>query len=103
MFKDIELSKDIMAAFNESQKAQIQLPKFDFNVFVLTSGYWPTYPLSKMLLPHDLLECQRVFSDFYLSKHSGRRLTWQNSLGHCIINAQFPKVKFNVSLISGRA
>ena len=29
--------------------------------------------------------------DFYLSKHSGRRLVWHNSLGSCVIKAQFPK------------
>lgn len=29
--------------------------------------------------------------DFYLSKHSGRRLVWHNSLGSCVIKAHFPK------------
>ena len=33
----------------------------------------------------------QVFSDFYLSKHSGRRLAWQHSLGQCIVRAHFPK------------
>ena len=33
----------------------------------------------------------QVFKDFYLSKHSGRQLAWQNMLGHCIVRAQFPK------------
>ncbi len=31
----------------------------------------------------------QVFKDFYLSKHSGRRLAWQNSLGTCVLKAQF--------------
>lgn len=35
-----------------------------------------------------LLHCQ-VFKDFYLSKHSGRRLVWYNSLGTCVIKARF--------------
>ena len=34
---------------------------------------------------------QEVFKDFYLSKHSGRRLMWQNSLGHCVLKAEFSK------------
>lgn len=34
---------------------------------------------------------QAVFKDFYLSKHSGRRLVWHNSLGTCVLRAQFPK------------
>ena len=33
---------------------------------------------------------QAVFKDFYLSKHSGRRLVWHNSLGSCVLRAQFP-------------
>ena len=32
-----------------------------------------------------------MFKDFYLSKHSGRRLMWQNSLGHCVLKAEFSK------------
>ena len=34
---------------------------------------------------------QTVFKDFYLSKHSGRRLVWHNSLGTCVVKAHFPK------------
>ena len=34
---------------------------------------------------------QTVFKDFYLSKHSGRRLVWHNSLGTCVVKAYFPK------------
>lgn len=34
-----------------------------------------------------------IFKEFYLSKYSGRRLMWQNSLGHCVLKADFPKGK----------
>ncbi|KAF3628237.1 Cullin-4A [Capsicum annuum] len=34
-----------------------------------------------------------IFKEFYLSKYSGRRLMWQNSLGHCVLKAEFPKGK----------
>jgi len=36
---------------------------------------------------------QEIFKEFYLSKYSGRRLMWQNSLGHCVLKANFPKGK----------
>lgn len=36
---------------------------------------------------------QDIFKEFYLSKYSGRRLMWQNSLGHCVLKADFPKGK----------
>lgn len=28
-----------------------------------------------------------------MSKYSGRRLMWQNSLGHCVLKAEFPRGK----------
>ena len=36
---------------------------------------------------------QEIFKNFYLSKYNGRRLMWQNSLGQCTPQAQFPKGK----------
>ena len=32
------------------------------------------------------------FKTFYLSKHSGRKLQWQPSLGHCVIRSSFINV-----------
>ena len=36
---------------------------------------------------------QEAFEKFYLSKHQGRRLAWQNSLGHATVKAQFGEGK----------
>ncbi|KAI8908337.1 ubiquitin-protein ligase, Cullin 4 [Gorgonomyces haynaldii] len=91
MFKDVEVSKDIMLSFRESARVQEKLGKFEVNVAVLTAGFWPTYPVTEMILPPQFIQCQQVFADFYLSKHNGRRLTWQNSLGHCSLRGVFPK------------
>uniref|UniRef100_A0A6N2K7S9 Cullin family profile domain-containing protein n=1 Tax=Salix viminalis TaxID=40686 RepID=A0A6N2K7S9_SALVM len=55
--------------------------------------YWPTYPPMDVRLPHELNVYQDIFKEFYLSKYSGRRLMWQNSLGHCVLKAEFPKGK----------
>lgn len=48
---------------------------------------------------------QTVFKDFYLSKHSGRRLVWHNSLGTCVVKAYFPKgtKELSVSLFQVRS
>jgi len=61
------------------------------SVHILTSGYWPTYPILEAKLPQELTQYQTVFKDFYLSKHSGRRLVWHNSLGTCTVRAHFAK------------
>eukprot|EP00891_Asterochloris_glomerata_P003718 jgi/Astpho2/3718/fgenesh1_pm.00060_%23_12_t len=92
MFKDMDLSRDIMASFKQSSSVKQRLGQaIDMNVSILTSGYWPSYPLYEARLPDELTRHQQVFKDFYLSKHSGRRLVWHNSLGHCVLKAQFPK------------
>ena len=38
-----------------------------------------------------MARAQEVFKAFYLSKHNGRNLKWQNSLGLCVLAANFPK------------
>ena len=45
-----------------------------------------------------------MFKDFYLSKHSGRRLVWHNSLGTCVLKARFEKgaKELSVSLFQVR-
>nr|DAD37573.1 TPA_asm: hypothetical protein HUJ06_008214 [Nelumbo nucifera] len=94
MFKDIELSKEINESFKQSSQARTKLPSgIEISVHVLTTGYWPTYPPMDVRLPHELNVYQDIFKEFYLSKYSGRRLMWQNSLGHCVLKAEFPKGK----------
>nr|BAB08502.1 cullin [Arabidopsis thaliana] len=94
MFKDIELSKEINESFKQSSQARTKLPSgIEMSVHVLTTGYWPTYPPMDVKLPHELNVYQDIFKEFYLSKYSGRRLMWQNSLGHCVLKADFSKGK----------
>lgn len=92
MFKDIDLSQDIMVQFRQSPQFQDRLPpNMELNVSVLTTGYWPTYTPMEVRLPEELTVCQDLFKEFYISKHNGRRLMWQSSLGHCVMRVQFPK------------
>jgi len=92
MFKDIDLSRDIMNSFRSSATARAKLPPgIEMNVHVLTTGYWPTYTPMEVRMPVELSQYQDIFKDFYLSKHSGRRLMWQCSLGHCVLKSRFPK------------
>ncbi|GFS43136.1 cullin4 [Actinidia rufa] len=94
MFKDIELSKEINESFKQSSQARTKLPSgIEMSVHVLTTGHWPTYPPMDVSFPQELNLYQDIFKEFYLSKYSGRRLMWQNSLGHCVLKAEFPKGK----------
>ncbi|GAB4840631.1 hypothetical protein Ancab_021398 [Ancistrocladus abbreviatus] len=91
MFKDIELSKEINESFKQSSQARTLPSGIEMSVHVLTTGYWPTYPPMDVQLPSELTFYQDIFKSFYLSKYHGRRLMWQNSLGHCVLKADFPK------------
>lgn len=87
MFKDVDLSHDVMTGFRQAPIAASA--GVDMSVNVLTSGFWPSYPVSECVLPEELSSSQNVFKDFYLSKHTGRRLVWYNSLATCLLKAKF--------------
>lgn len=89
MFKDVDLSKEISSSF-KATLSQNALHGTDPSVTVLTAGFWPSYPQLDIALPEEIKACQDAFTDFYLSKHSGRRLQWQHILGHCTLRARFP-------------
>lgn len=60
MFKDMELSKDIMLAFKQSTTAG----NIDLTVNVLTMGYWPTYPIFEVILPEEVGHARRHYRRF---------------------------------------
>ena len=86
MFKDIDLSREIMTSFRQMFEEDTSL---EMNVNVITAGCWPSYPSVDAKLPEELARLQDKFQNFYLGKHSGRKLTWQNSQGHCVLKARF--------------
>uniref|UniRef100_UPI00358F8003 cullin-4A-like isoform X1 n=1 Tax=Myxine glutinosa TaxID=7769 RepID=UPI00358F8003 len=89
MFKDMELSKDIMIQFKQYVQNQSEPCSIELTVNILTMGYWPTYTPMEVHLPSEMVKLQEVFKTFYLGKHSGRKLQWQPSLGHCVLRAEF--------------
>jgi cullin-4 len=81
MLKDIDISREIQSC------------GFDFNILVLTEGYWPTYTTVQPALPDKIARQIEVFKVFYHSRYSGRKLTWQHALSHCVVKGVFPKAK----------
>ncbi|ELT94808.1 hypothetical protein CAPTEDRAFT_227595 [Capitella teleta] len=101
MFKDMELSKDIMLAFKQHM-THVEAPGIsELTVNILTMGYWPTYTPMEVNLPEAMVKYQAIFKKFYLGKHSGRKLQWQPTLGHCVLKAHFAagKKELQVSLL----
>lgn len=89
MFKDIENSRELLARFlvqTEDRKPSVAL-----SVSVLSAGIWPTFPQTQVKLTPDLLAAQQLFCDFYMSNHTGRKMTWLPSLSNCVVIARFPR------------
>ncbi|KAG8509358.1 Cullin-4B, partial [Galemys pyrenaicus] len=55
----------------------------ELTVTILTTSFWPAYIPKEIHLPPEMERLQESFKKFYLSKHSGRKLQWQSTLGHC--------------------
>ncbi|XP_077569029.1 cullin-4A [Stigmatopora nigra] len=89
MFKDMELSKDIMIQFKQYMQNQSEPSNIELTVNILTMGYWPSYLPMEVHQTPEMVKLQEVFKFFYLGKHSGRKLQWQPTLGHAVLKAEF--------------
>ncbi|KAK9334151.1 Cullin family-domain-containing protein [Lipomyces starkeyi] len=99
MFKDIELSKDFMTSFKNSKYVTNKNDGgIDLYVNALSQAFWPSYPDVPLILPPHMAEALENFKTFYLTKQTGRRLTWRHSLGHCVVKADLPKGKKELSM-----
>jgi len=106
MFQDIDLSRDVMLAYQQYVSGLDNLPTLvrkptsspiaaEFHAQVLTTGFWPT-PVSgesELIIPPELRQLQDHFNTFYMHKYQGRRLAWAHSLERCVLTAHFPRGK----------
>eukprot|EP00957_Ditylum_brightwellii_P157007 11948962-Ditylum_brightwellii.AAC.1 len=112
--KDMDLSRDVMASYAaflagqqsaaasstststtpySSRSPSLPCSSVDMDVQMLTTGYWPVYPQHpSLILPAPLASHKANFESYYKTKYQGRRITWQFSLGQCIVKARFPKI-----------
>ncbi|KAJ6109956.1 hypothetical protein N7486_002191 [Penicillium sp. IBT 16267x] len=75
MFKDMDVARDEMAAYNSMQKQldRNQRLPMDLNVSVLSAASWPTYPDVPVQVPPSILNALRSFEKFDHNKHTGPR------------------------------
>ena len=93
MLNDLAIGHDHQADFESYVKADSSRStgKLDFSVQVLTTGYWPTFASIDAHLPPEIVQCTKVFKDYYDEKNSKRRVTWMWSLGNASVKAFFGK------------
>ncbi|KAG5644385.1 hypothetical protein DXG03_008613 [Asterophora parasitica] len=99
MFHDMKISEDTMRAYR-THLAKTTAPDIDLEVTVMTSTFWPmSHSASPCTFTPELIKTCKSFEQFYLSRHSGRRLTWQPSLGNADVRVAFnaANIELNVS------
>lgn len=91
MFKDMDVARDEMVAYNSLQRERKHRLPIDLNVSVLSAASWPTYPDVQVRIPPEVATAVDEFEKFYHSKYNGRKLHWKHQLAHCQLRARFPK------------
>ncbi|KAI1131539.1 ubiquitin ligase subunit CulD [Nemania abortiva] len=90
MFKDQQIARDEMVSYKAWREGNSRTKsKLDLNVSILSAAAWPTYPETQLILPEEVADEIKDFGDYYVKKHTGRRLTWKDSLAHCVVKASF--------------
>ncbi|KAJ7104186.1 Cullin-domain-containing protein [Mycena belliarum] len=98
MFHDMKISEDTMKAY-KTHLSQTVAPGIDLSVIVMTSTFWPiAHPTSPCTLPLEMIKTSKSFEQFYLSRHSGRRLTWQPSLGSADVRVSFKSKRHDLNV-----
>ena len=65
----------------------------------MTSTFWPmSHNAAPCTFPEELIKTSKSFERFYLSRHNGRRLTWQPSLGNADVRVQFRSRKHDLNV-----
>ncbi|KAJ9315126.1 hypothetical protein DTO271D3_4579 [Paecilomyces variotii] len=100
MFKDMAISDDLTAGYRDhvAKSADPDVKKVELEISVLTSTMWPMEIMSASkdgavqlpcIFPKEIDSLKQSFENFYLSKHNGRKLSWQSNMGTADIRATF--------------
>ena len=80
MFKDIQLSKEMLVEFSANPNNLIKGFELQ-SVQVLTSGNWPIDEIPTCNIPSAYLNLTLKFERFYSNKFVNRKLMWLNQYG----------------------
>ncbi|KAI0359841.1 Cullin-domain-containing protein [Trametes cingulata] len=99
MFHDMKISAETMQAYRDHLAKNAIEQDIDLSVIVMTSTFWPmSHSAASCTFPAQLINASKAFERFYLSRHSGRRLTWQPSLGNADVRVKFKSRKHDLNV-----
>ncbi len=107
MFKDMTISEEISSSYRSHIRDigdESESKSIDLDIKTLTSNNWPLEvmgiaPLKKdgenksIIWPAEIKRLQDSFTTFYISRHSGRKLTWCPFIGSADVKCFFPKIE----------
>jgi cullin 4 len=66
MFTDIDLARNVLQSYKQSLQPQAQptTPEMETDIMVLTTSYWPTYPILEMKIPPEITQQMVSHSTF---------------------------------------
>ena len=89
MMSDLNLAKEIQKDFGSwSVESKATFP-FEFEVTVLTSGYWPSYRSTNCELLSEMKLCLQYFEHFYNDSNTHKILKWCFSNGSMQVSSYF--------------
>ncbi|CDO78180.1 hypothetical protein BN946_scf184797.g6 [Trametes cinnabarina] len=99
MFHDMKISAETLQAYRDYLAKNSIEQDIELSVIVMTSTFWPmSHSAASCTFPAQLISASRSFERFYLSRHSGRRLKWQPSLGNADVRVQFKSRKHDLNV-----
>lgn len=103
MFNDMRISKDIRDTYKiykrnkpQTQNEVNKSKPMDIEVDVLTAGHWPSQSNPDCNFPSAIQGAIDHFTEFYLKKYTGRKLSWQSSTGSVEMQATFGKSSYRL-------
>ncbi|GAX74529.1 hypothetical protein CEUSTIGMA_g1978.t1 [Chlamydomonas eustigma] len=88
MVTDLALAREKQQSFEEWMRINGKKLRIDFNVTVLTTGFWPFHKVVELALPQEMVDGVELFKSFYETGNK-RKLIWYYSLGTCHLRANF--------------
>lgn len=106
MFKDVNLSKEMMSRFLKMHDAKISAAATAaatataataavgnndtaIEVNVCTTGCWPSAKMTPYKMPEDIAKMADRFKRFYLAQNSGHKLEWRMDMGQAEVVVDF--------------
>lgn len=96
MFLDIGVSKGLNEEYKEFLRKNELPNNIDFGILVLSSGSWPFTQNYTFRPPKELEHSVTRFNDFYIVRHSGRKLNWLYSMCRGEIITNFAKQRYTL-------